>query len=85
MSIEDAKSNLEMSFDGETDTQIANDVQAGRLCPSGNCPHLTVIRMDRSRGIVHQDATMGTDIDSEHFEDDNAPSLSRYSKRKNPS
>ena len=79
---EDVQSNVELSFDGETDAQIANDVKAGTLCPSGNCPYLVVSRMDRSRGIVHQDATMGTDIDAQRFEDDEAPSLSRYAKKK---
>ena len=78
---EDVESSIEMSFDGETDNQIALDVKSGSSCPSGKCPHLVVSRMDRNRGIVYQDATMGTDIDSQHFEDEHAPSLSRYAKK----
>lgn len=81
LSPEDIQSNAEYSFDGDVNSQIANDVKAGENCPSGMCPHMVVLRVDRSRGIVHQDATMGTDIDAHHFESDTAPSLSRYAKK----
>jgi hypothetical protein len=41
-----------------------------------------VSRIDRSRGIVFQDASMGTDIDATPFLDDAMPSLSRYSRER---
>ena len=71
-----------LKFDGETDTSTAQLVVSGE-CPSHKCPRLVVSRMDRSRGIMFQDASFGTDIDSETFVDVHASSLSRYSKERN--
>jgi hypothetical protein len=70
-----------LSFDGDTDTSTAELVVSGE-CPSGECPRLVVSRMDRSRGIIFQDASFGTDIDAEIFLDQNASPLSRYSKER---
>ena len=79
---EEREEEKELAFDGETDGSTALLVVSGDTCPSGNCPRLVVSRMDRSRGIIFQDASMGTDIDTTSWSDDDAPPLSRYSKQR---
>jgi GR25 family glycosyltransferase involved in LPS biosynthesis len=75
--------NMLLQFDGETEMSTAELVVSGaENCPSRVCPRLVVSRMDRSRGIIFQDATMGTDIDSTAFVDDDAASMSRYAKHR---
>lgn len=77
--IDDDEDYNALSFDGDTNMTTAELVITGE-CPSKNCPRLVVSRMDRSRGIIFQDASFGTDIDSTTFIDDDAHPLSRYSK-----
>ena len=71
-----------LDFDGDTEMSTATLVVSGDGCPSDECPRLVVSRMDRSRGIVFQDASFGTDIDAKAFIDDDAATLSRYSKHR---